>query len=124
MNALIAFSNALSDPVRLRLLSLLREHKADFGVLRETLGISEDELSRHVRLLIEAGLLKATKTGTQAKLKHKHAALLEKLFMHFKIGPKKQAQLGADRKKLHQIYEKKSSKPGGKIAGKNAGTKK
>lgn len=120
MNALITFSTALSDPVRLRILSLLRWHKADFGALRETLDISEAELASHVKLLVEAGLLKAGKTGRQAKIKHKHASLLEKLFTHFKISPKKEAQLGADQKKLYQIHAKKRSKESSKVAGKKA----
>lgn len=112
MNALLTFSAALSDPIRLRILSLLRENKTDFGGLRETLNLSDAELAQHAKLLIEAGLLKADKTGKQAKIKHKHAALLAKLFTHFKISPKKEVQLSADQKKLRQLHDKKNPKAG------------
>ncbi|MBK8092106.1 MAG: winged helix-turn-helix transcriptional regulator [Verrucomicrobiaceae bacterium] len=98
MQALITFSNALSDLNRLRILSLLRDHKADFVSLRETISISEADLAQHVKILSDAGLLKADKSGKQAKIKHKHAALLEKLFTHFKMSAKKNAQLRADQK--------------------------
>jgi DNA-binding transcriptional ArsR family regulator len=110
MNALLTFSVALSDLNRLRILSLLRDHKTDFGGLRDTLGISEAELAQHVKLLSDAGLLKADKSGKVAKIKHKHASLLEKLFTHFKISPKKEAQLSADQKKLRQLHDKKAPK--------------
>lgn len=124
MNALLTFSTALSDPVRLRILNLVRDHKADFGGMREVLGLSEEELARHARLLVEAGLLKADKSGKQAKIKHKHAALLEKLFTHFKISSKKEAQLGADQKKLRQLRDKKHPKASKKAAGKKTPEKK
>lgn len=124
MNSLIAFSSALSDPVRLRILCLLKEHKVEFGVLRETLSISENDLARHLKLLIETGLLKATKAGTQAKIKHKHASLLEKIFTHFKITPKKEAQLGEDRKKLLRLHDKKNLETGRKVAVKKAARRK
>ncbi len=119
MQALITFSNALSDLNRLRILSLLRDHKADFVSLRETISISEADLAQHVKILSDAGLLKADKSGKQAKIKHKHAALLEKLFTHFKMSAKKNAQLRADQKKLRHLHDKKKTKAGVK-AGKKA----
>jgi|JI10StandDraft_1071094.scaffolds.fasta_scaffold342950_2 DNA-binding transcriptional ArsR family regulator len=124
MNALLTFSVALSDLNRLRILSLLRDHKTDFGGLRDTLGISEAELAQHVKLLSDAGLLKADKSGKVAKIKHKHASLLEKLFTHFKISPKKEAQLSADQKKLRQLHDKKAPKAGKKAAKKAPAKKK
>ncbi|MBL9133951.1 MAG: helix-turn-helix transcriptional regulator [Verrucomicrobiaceae bacterium] len=120
MNALLTFSTALSDLNRLRIISLLRQHKADFVSLRETLGITEAELAQHVKHLSAAGLLKADKSGKQAKIKRKHAALLDKLFTHFKINPKKEAQLSADQKKLRELHDKKVPKAGKKAAEKPA----
>jgi len=124
MNSLVSFATALSDPLRLRILCLLKEHKVEFGVLREILAVSENDLARHVKLLIDSGLLKATKTGTQAKIKHKHASLLDKIFTHFKISPKTEAQLGEDRNKLLQIQDKKRLKTGTKVAAKRAAKRK
>ena len=49
------------------------------------------------------GLIKTGKQGTHLKLKHKHAALLSKLFAHFKIGSKRDEQTKADSKKLHDL---------------------
>ncbi len=124
MKALLTFSVALSDLTRLRILFLLREHKTDFSGLREILNLSEAELAQHVKFLVEAGLLKADKTGKQAKIKHKHASLLEKLFTHFKISHKKEAQLSADQKKLRLLHDKKNPKAGKKAVDKKNAKKK
>lgn len=114
MNALLTFSVALSDSNRLRILGLLQEHKCDFEGIREVLDITAAELASHVKLLSDAGLLKDDKSGKQAKIKHKHAALLEKVFHHFKINPKKDSVLAADLKKLRQLHEKKRPKKAAK----------
>ena len=121
MNALLTFSVALSDSNRLRILGLLREHKCGFESIREVLDITAAELASHVKLLSDAGLLKDDKSGKQAKIKHKHAALLDKLFHHFKINPKKDSVLAADLKKLRQLHDKKRPKAGaGKVVKKVA----
>jgi hypothetical protein len=50
------------------------------------------------------------KQGTHLKIKHKHAALLAKLFTHFKVGSKKDEQTKADETKLHALRHPKSAK--------------
>jgi hypothetical protein len=80
----------------------------------------------HGNPLVEIGLIKAGKGGTHLKLKHKHAALLGKLFTHFKVGTKKDTQSQSDAKKLHDLRHKKpakSAKPAKKAATKKKAAK-
>lgn len=55
---------SLGDPTRLRILSLLREMELSVGELAQVLGQSQPRVSRHVRILIEAGLVERRKEGS------------------------------------------------------------
>ncbi|MFQ5634062.1 MAG: ArsR/SmtB family transcription factor [Gammaproteobacteria bacterium] len=54
---------AAGDPTRLRLLALLSEGEATVGELQEILGQSQPRVSRHLRLLDEAGLVTKFRDG-------------------------------------------------------------
>jgi predicted transcriptional regulator len=47
---------ALADPTRLRILALLRAMELSVGELAQVLGQSQPRVSRHVKILIDAGL--------------------------------------------------------------------
>lgn len=49
--------DVLADPRRRRILELLREQELPVGVLVEQLGISQPGVSKHLRILREAGLV-------------------------------------------------------------------
>lgn len=49
--------DVLADPRRRRILELLREGELPVGVLVEQLGISQPGVSKHLRILREAGLV-------------------------------------------------------------------
>ena len=58
---------ALSDPVRLSLVHELRSRGKACGTdLSDCLGISLSLVCHHAKVLVEAGLLNKTKTGTTA----------------------------------------------------------
>lgn len=107
MTTLLPFLTALSDTSRLRLLFLVQEHKVNVAELRAVLGLGDGDLATHLKQLVTVGLVKTGKQGTHLKLKHKHAALLAKVFTHFKIGSKKDLQTRADEKKLHELRHPK-----------------
>ncbi|MFM2143086.1 MAG: Bacterial regulatory protein arsR family [Verrucomicrobiota bacterium] len=115
MTQLHRFLSALADSSRLRLLHLLQQHRITVSELRAVLGLGEGDLAAHLKLLVDTGLIKTGKNSGQLKLKHKHAALIAKLFAHFKVGTKKDEQIRADEKKLHALRhpktEKKAKKP-------------
>ena len=55
---------ALSDPTRLRILEHLRSHEeASVGELTETLGTSQQNVSKHLAVLTDAGVLGRRKEG-------------------------------------------------------------
>jgi DNA-binding transcriptional ArsR family regulator len=49
---------ALAEPVRRRILDLLREHPRLVGELVELLDVSQPGISKHLRVLREAGLVR------------------------------------------------------------------
>ena len=55
---------SLADPTRLRILSLLRAMELSVGELAQVLGQSQPRVSRHVRILIDAGLAERRKEGS------------------------------------------------------------
>ena len=61
--ATIQTLKAASDPTRLRLLALLANGEATVGELQEILDQSQPRVSRHLRLLSEAGLVEKFRDG-------------------------------------------------------------
>jgi len=55
---------ALADPTRLRILSLLRAMELSVGELAQLLGQSQPRVSRHVKILAEAGALERRPEGS------------------------------------------------------------
>jgi len=64
MPAAAEIFRSLADPTRLRILNLLRAMELSVGELAQVLGQSQPRVSRHVRILIEAGLAERRKEGS------------------------------------------------------------
>jgi ArsR family transcriptional regulator len=64
MDSLVAMLRAAGDPTRLRLLLLLRQAELTVSELIEIVGQSQPRVSRHLKLLCEAGLLERFKEGS------------------------------------------------------------
>jgi ubiquinone/menaquinone biosynthesis C-methylase UbiE len=64
MSKLVAMLRAAGDPTRLRLLLLLRQAELTVSELIEIVGQSQPRVSRHLKLLGEAGLLERFKEGS------------------------------------------------------------
>lgn len=54
----------IGEPMRIRLLDRLREGEATVNELSEALGASQQNVSKHLALLAEAGILGRRKEGT------------------------------------------------------------
>lgn len=54
----------IGDPMRIRLLDTLRDEPATVGELRERLGGSQQNVSKHLGVLHQAGIVSRTKVGT------------------------------------------------------------
>jgi DNA-binding transcriptional ArsR family regulator len=56
---------AISEPLRVRLLDRLRDGEASVNELADQLGASQQNVSKHLALLAEAGILGRRKDGTR-----------------------------------------------------------
>jgi DNA-binding transcriptional ArsR family regulator len=57
----------LGEPTRIRLLDVLRDHDATVTELHEALGASQQNVSKHLGVLLQAGIVTRTKHGTSAR---------------------------------------------------------
>ena len=71
---------SLGDPTRLRILALLRAMELSVGELAQVLGQSQPRVSRHVKILIDAGLAERRKEGSWVFLSLGDAARVRPLF--------------------------------------------
>ena len=55
---------AIGEPMRIRLLDQLRDGEATVGELSEALGASQQNISKHLAVLADAGILGRRKDGT------------------------------------------------------------
>ena len=55
---------SLADPTRLRILMLLRAMELSVGEIAQVLGQSQPRVSRHVHILVDAGLAERRKEGS------------------------------------------------------------
>lgn len=81
MTQLVSVLKALADPTRLRITRLVSHIEMAIGELAELLGQSQPRISRHVRILDEAGLIERRKEGAWVFLRPGLA------FDHLPIGP-------------------------------------
>jgi ArsR family transcriptional regulator len=71
---------ALADPTRLRVLALLRAMELSVGEIAQVLGQSQPRVSRHVKILAEAGLIERRKEGSWVFLGLGAGELVEPVF--------------------------------------------
>lgn len=64
MRRTLEIFRALADPTRLRILALLRAMELSVGELAQVLGQSQPRVSRHVKILADAGLADRRKEGS------------------------------------------------------------
>jgi ubiquinone/menaquinone biosynthesis C-methylase UbiE/DNA-binding transcriptional ArsR family regulator len=63
MPAPLEIFRSLADPTRLRIITLLRSMELSVGELAQVLGQSQPRVSRHVKILVDAGLVDRRKEG-------------------------------------------------------------
>jgi DNA-binding transcriptional ArsR family regulator len=56
----------IGEPMRIRLLDRLRDEEATVHELTEALGASQQNVSKHLQVLLEAGIVGRRKQGTHA----------------------------------------------------------
>ena len=71
---------ALADPTRLRILALLRQMELSVGELAQVLGQSQPRVSRHLKILADAGVLERRKEGSWVFLTLSEPERVEPMF--------------------------------------------
>lgn len=64
MDELLDIMRALADPTRLRIVLLIRQLELSVGEVVQILGQSQPRVSRHIRILNEAGIAERSKEGS------------------------------------------------------------
>lgn len=63
MNDLLKLHKALADETRLRLVRILLSHELSVGELVSALSMGQSRISRHLRILVDAGLVECRREG-------------------------------------------------------------
>ena len=66
---------ALADPTRRRILAIVRDGRRSVGELAGELGLSQQIVSHHLKVLRDAGMVSSARSGTR----HLHAVRVEGL---------------------------------------------
>lgn len=106
MTGLLDIFNALADPTRLRIVALLRTMELAIGELAIVLEQSQPRVSRHTRILVEAGLLSRRREGAWVFLRlsaEPDIAALISLIERWPLSDAEQAVAAADRFRLGTI---------------------
>ena len=114
MDHILNIFRALADPTRLRIVLLLQKMELAVGELAQILDQSQPRISRHIRILDEAGLAERRKEGSWVFLKPGPASELEilgRIFRSDKIAKSEQAmqdqaQLSSVRKARAEMAER------------------
>jgi ArsR family transcriptional regulator len=96
MDELLTQLRAAAEPTRLRLLALCARHPLCVSDLCDVLGQSQPRLSRHLKLLVEAGLLERIPEGSNAYFQMPGGADLARLVLARL--PEDDPRLAADRR--------------------------
>ena len=66
--AVSGFDDTIHAPVRLRISGILRHvEQIDFAVLRDTLGVADATLSKHLKVLVDAGYATTAKSRSATR---------------------------------------------------------
>jgi ArsR family transcriptional regulator len=110
MERLLSMLRAAGDPTRLRLLLLLARTELTVSEITEIMGQSQPRVSRHLKLLCDAGFLERVKEGAWVFYRGAEsgdAVTLARIFAEVCDSPK-ESLLREDLKRLAQIREERA----------------
>ncbi len=100
-----AVAQALADPIRREILVMLHEAPRNAGVIADSFAVSRPAISRHLRVLREAGLVRATVTGREREYQLESAAFapLEAFLARFRAKDLWSQRLDALETEVHRV---------------------
>ncbi len=109
MDDILTIFRALADPTRVRIMLLLLKMELAVGELAQILEQSQPRISRHIRILDEAGLAERRKEGSWVFLRPGKAPALEILQRIFRSESiRSSEQAGSDEAKLTLVRKKRA----------------
>ncbi|MFT8973660.1 ArsR/SmtB family transcription factor [Zymomonas mobilis] len=103
MDDLLAIFRALTDPTRIRILLLLHEMELSIGEIAQILGQSQPRVSRHVKVLVDAGLVVRRKEGSWVFLHLGKKERLQPLFSALDIWDQEKSWRNTDHARLKAV---------------------
>jgi len=110
MGPLLGMLRAAGDPTRLRLLLLLAKTELTVSEITDIIGQSQPRISRHLKLLCDAGLLERIKEGAWVFYRGSErgeAAQLTRLLIQL-AGTEDDAEIKGDVSRLRQVREERA----------------
>jgi len=111
LDTLLAGLRAAGEHTRLRILALCARGELSVSELTQILGQSQPRVSRHLKLMVEAGLLERLPEGTQVYLRLSDSASASKI-AHALVSliPESDAALNRDFSRLQQVRDTRAQK--------------
>ena len=109
MEAVLALLRAAGDASRLRLLCILREAELTVTELTQIVGQSQPRVSRHLKVLCEAGLLERFKEGSWVFYRMAEAGLPHEFAKAFLSLPLEDEVIAADRGRLASVRQARAA---------------
>ena len=110
--ALLDLFQALSDASRLRILSLLRVHELAVGEVAQLLEQSQPRVSRHIRILEEAGIVERRREGSWVFVRLARSDVVQALLAFADAAPKSEDEIRAaatDRSRLAAVQAEREA---------------
>lgn len=103
--------SALADPSRLRIVALLRRLELSIGEVAQVLGQSQPRVSRHVKILTDAGIVRRRKEGVSVYLSLAASAFVVPLLalLDAMSGEDEDAELATDSARLSAIRAERAA---------------
>jgi DNA-binding transcriptional ArsR family regulator len=110
--AVDAVAQALADPIRREILVMLHEAPRSAGAIADAFPVSRPAVSRHLRVLREAGLLRGTVSGRQREYALDLAALapLEAFLARLREPSLWQRRLDALETEVHRVRRRREAR--------------
>lgn len=106
MKQLIKIFKALSDTTRIRIIKMLQRKKLCVCELQEILGLAQSSVSRHLKILEDAGLIEHEKCGQWVNYKTSISVddpYTDAFLSHFHIWLENQTEIQKDRELMGKV---------------------
>ncbi|MCW7753850.1 metalloregulator ArsR/SmtB family transcription factor [Desulfobotulus sp. H1] len=102
---ILIFSKALSDPTRIRLIHILDHHELSVNEIVAVMGMGQSRISRHLKILTDAGLLSCRRDGVWAFYGVPAEGSGRDFVVSVREWMRKEPELAADRVRAAEVLE-------------------